>query len=147
MDTGTAGRARARGAETGWRCTEKDLLAETRARGVAVEIDLTSNEVIVGVKDRAHRILIYRRFGVPYVISTDDPGVARNDLSSEYVLYAGRYRLAYDEVRATVFRSIRASFLTDAEKAAQLAALERRFAAFEAGIADLAATARRAGGS
>lgn len=123
------------------------LLAEMRARGVTVEINLTSNEVILGVKDRAHPILIYRRFGVPYVISTDDSGVARNDLSSEYVLYASRYRPTYDEVKATVARSIRASFLTDAEKADQLAALEQRFAAFEATIADLAATARRARGS
>lgn len=123
------------------------LLREMRARGVTVEINLTSNEVILGVQDRAHPILLYRRFGVPFVISTDDSGVARNDLSSEYVLFASRYRPSYDALKAAVFRSIRASFLTDAEKAVQLAALERRFATFEAEIAGIAATTRGGAGS
>ena len=76
--------------------------------------------------------------GVPFVISTDDSGVSRNNLSAEYVLYAARYRPNYDALKETVFNSIRLSFLTDAEKTSELAKLAQRFAAFEARMAEMA---------
>ena len=44
------------------------LLAEMRTRQVAVEINLTSNEFILGVKGQAHPILLYRHAGVPFVM-------------------------------------------------------------------------------
>lgn len=113
------------------------LLRLMRDQKVAVEINLTSNEFILGVKGEAHPILLYRRAGVPFVISTDDSGVSRNNLSAEYVLYAARYRPSYDALKDTVFNSIRVSFLTDAEKAAELTMLAHRFATFEAKIAEL----------
>ncbi len=111
------------------------LLALLRERGVTVEINLTSNEFILGIRDRAHPISLYRAAGVPFVISTDDAGVSRNSLSSEYVLFASRYRPSYAEVKAAVRRSIERSFLADTDKARLLADLAARFAAFEAKIA------------
>ncbi|MDI1283720.1 MAG: hypothetical protein PSV46_04930 [Reyranella sp.] len=107
------------------------LLRTMRERQVAVEINLTSNEFILGVKGEAHPVLIYRELGVPFVISTDDAGVSRNNLSGEYLLYTSRYKPGYDALKETVANSIRYSFLSDAEKAVELMSLAQRFAAFE----------------
>lgn len=114
------------------------LLREMRARDVAVEVTLTSNELILGVSDDAHPVRLYDHAGVPVVIATDDAGVTRTDLSGEYMRYASRYLPSYDAIKATVMDSIRYSFLTDEEKAANLAQLGERFRVFEARIADLA---------
>jgi adenosine deaminase/adenosine deaminase CECR1 len=114
------------------------LLREMRQRHVAVEINLTSNEFILGVKNEAHPLGLYRHAHVPYVISTDDSGVSRNNLSNEYVLYASRYKPGYDELKETVFNSIRYSFLTETEKAGEMRVLAQRFAVFEARMRDLA---------
>ena len=114
------------------------LLRLLREKKVAVEINLTSNEFILGVKGEAHPLMLYRFAGVPFVISTDDAGVSRNNLAAEYVLYASRYKPTYDSLKETVFNSIRFSFLSDAEKTAELKKLTQRFAIFEAKMADLA---------
>jgi hypothetical protein len=114
------------------------LLRLMREKKVVVEINLTSNEFILGVKGDAHPILLYRHAGVPFVISTDDSGVSRNNLSAEYVLYATRYRPNYDALKETVFNSIRVSFLTEAEKTSELSKLAQRFATFEAKMAEMA---------
>lgn len=113
------------------------LLRLMRERKVAVEINLTSNEFILGVKGDAHPLLLYRQAGVPYVISTDDSGVSRNNLAGEYVLFASRYKPGYDALKETVFNSIRVYFLPEAEKTAELAKLTQRFLAFEARMADM----------
>lgn len=114
------------------------LLRTMRERRVVVEINLTSNAFILGVKNEAHPVQVYRQLGVPFVISTDDPGVSRNNLSGEYVLYASRYKPSYDALKETVFNSIRYSFLSDAEKTAELSGLAQRFAVFEARGRELA---------
>ena len=117
------------------------LLRTMRERRVVVEINLTSNAFILGVKNEAHPVQVYRQQGVPFVISTDDAGVSRNNLSGEYVLYASRYKPSYDALKETVFNSIRYSFLSEVEKTAELRALAQRFAAFEAKARELAAGA------
>ncbi|POZ63894.1 adenosine deaminase family protein [Chromobacterium alticapitis] len=113
------------------------LLAEMRRRDVAVEINLTSNQFILGVEGASHPLPLYRRYGVPFVISTDDEGVSRSDIGNEYLLYASRYKPSYDELKQTVYRSIRYSFLSPADKARQLKLLDGRFAEFEARVAAL----------
>ena len=112
-----------------------------RERRVVVEINLSSNAFILGVKNEAHPVQVYRQQGVPFVISTDDAGVSRNNLSGEYVLYASRYKPSYDALKETVFNSIRYSFLSEAEKTTELKALAQRFAVFEAKARELAAGA------
>ena len=114
------------------------LMRLMRERKIAVEINLTSNEFILGIKNEAHPLMLYRPANVPYVISTDDAGVSRNNLSGEYVLFASRYRPSYDVVKETVMNSIRFSFLSDADKANELKNLAARFTAFEAKARDLA---------
>ncbi|MGZ0080789.1 hypothetical protein [Methylomonas sp. YC3] len=111
------------------------LLEQMKTGDVAVEINLTSNAFILGVEYETHPLQLYRRYHVPYVISTDDAGVSRNNLSNEYLLFTSRYKPSYDELKAVVYNSIDYAFLHDQEKAEARWALDKRFAAFEAQIA------------
>jgi adenosine deaminase len=59
------------------------LLREMADKRVAVEINLTSNDQILGVRGPAHPFPVYRAAGVPTVLSTDDEGVERIDRTHE----------------------------------------------------------------
>jgi adenosine deaminase/adenosine deaminase CECR1 len=113
------------------------IMNKMRADDIPVEINLTSNAFINGIKGENHPITLYRKYGVPYVISTDDAGVTRHNLSNEYVLFASRYKPGYAELKKASYNSIRYSFLASADKARLTRQLDQRFASFEAGIAAL----------
>ena len=91
-----------------------DLLKEMAAKHVMVEINLTSNDVILGVSGKNHPFPIYRKFGVPVALSTDDEGVSRIDLTHEYVRAAETYALSYDDLKQMVRASLEHSFLPGA---------------------------------
>ncbi|MFC5550958.1 adenosine deaminase family protein [Massilia aerilata] len=110
------------------------IMQRMRDKDIPVEINLTSNGFINGVKGENHPVTLYRKYGVPYVISTDDAGVTRHNLANEYVLFASRYKPSYAEVKKASYNSIRYSFLPALEKARLTRQLDERFARFEAGI-------------
>lgn len=114
------------------------LLSTMKEQQVVVEINLTSNEFILGVKDGEHPIHIYESSGVPFVISTDDSGVSRNNLSREYVLLASRYKPDYKEIKSYVYNSLKYSFLSDAKKAELTTELDKKFIEFEKNMAQYA---------
>lgn len=111
------------------------LMKTMRDKGVPVEVNLTSNEFILGIKGEQHPVTLYRQYGVPFVLATDDAGVSRNNLSNEYVLYASRYKTNYAEVKKLSYDSIRYAFLADKDKQRLLKQLDMRFARFEADVA------------
>jgi adenosine deaminase/adenosine deaminase CECR1 len=111
------------------------IMKKMREQGIAVEVNLSSNDFILGIKGAAHPVTLFRKYGVPYVLSTDDAGVSRNNLSGEYVLYAARYQPDYAEVKKLSYDSIRYSFLADADKQRLLKGLDAKFSKFEAEIA------------
>jgi adenosine deaminase len=113
------------------------IMKQMRERGVAVEINLTSNDFINGVRGENHPVTLYRKHGVPFVISTDDAGVTRHNLSNEYMLFASRYKPDYAEVKQLSYNSVRYAFLNDAQKQRLTKQLDGRFARFEADIAAL----------
>lgn len=113
------------------------LMKTMRDKDIPVEINLTSNAFINGVKGENHPVTLIRRYGVPYVISTDDAGVTRHNLAGEYVLFASRYKPSYAEVKKASYNSIRYSFLPAADKVRLTRQLDARFARFEADIAAL----------
>jgi adenosine deaminase len=113
------------------------IMQRMREKDIPVEINLTSNAFINGVKGENHPVTLYRKYGVPYVISTDDAGVTRHNLSNEYVLFASRYKPSYAELKKASYNSIRYSFLNVADKARLTQQLDGRFARFEAEIASL----------
>src|SRR3984885_14481286 len=61
------------------------LLREMAQKHIMVEINLTSNDVILGVKGADHPLAGYRAAHVPVALSTDDEGNSRIDLTHEYV--------------------------------------------------------------
>lgn len=117
---------------------EKDalgVLRSMRERKVPVEVNLTSNEFILGVKGAEHPVELYRKYRVPFVLATDDAGVTRHNLSNEYVLFATRYKTDYAEIKKLSYDSIRYAFLAPADKQRLLKQLDSRFGKFEADVA------------
>jgi adenosine deaminase len=111
------------------------LLAEMRTRPVAVEINLTSNDVILGVRGKNHPLPAYLAAGVPVVISSDDAGVSRIDLTNEYFRAVRDYDLGYDTLKAIAGNALRYAFLDDAQKRKEFDRLSRSFAEFEQSVA------------
>lgn len=72
------------GVDIGYEDNAAGLLRQMKAQHVAVEINLTSNDVILGVKGSDHPLPMYLVAGVPVVLSTDDEGVSRSDMTHEY---------------------------------------------------------------
>ncbi|HXL48846.1 MAG TPA: adenosine deaminase [Xanthobacteraceae bacterium] len=111
------------------------LLAQMRARPTVVEINLTSNDLILGVRGKDHPFPVYLAAGVPVVLSSDDAGVSRIDLTNEYFRAARDYGLGYPQLKAIARNSLDYSFLGDDQKRDQLERFERRCAEFERSVA------------
>ena len=93
---------------------EKDpigLMKEMATRNVMVEINLTSNDQTLAISGDDHPLPIYLKYGVPVAISTDDEGVARSDMTHEYLRVAESYHLPYTDLKRMARTSIEHSFL------------------------------------
>jgi len=93
---------------------EKDpngLLKEMARRNVLVEINLTSNEMILGVSGAEHPLSAYMKYGVPVALSTDDEGVARSDMTHEYLRAVSEQKLGYLELKRMARQSLEHNFL------------------------------------
>ncbi len=128
------------GVDIGYEVKAPELLSLMRDKKIAVEINLTSNDFILGVKNGEHPFRLYLDHGVPVVLTSDDEGVSRNNLTDDYLNMVQRYGITYDRLREIAANSIRYSFLNEKEKQRQLAILDKRFADFEARIAKMIAT-------
>ena len=91
-----------------------DLLKEMAAKHVMVEINLTSNDVILGISGKDHPFPVYRKFHVPVALSTDDEGVSRIDMTHEYVRAAETYALSYADLKQLVRTGLEHAFLPGA---------------------------------
>jgi len=87
------------------------LLREMAERKVLVEICLTSNDMILGVRGMEHPLPMFLRYGVPVAISTDDEGVARSDLTWEYKRAVETYSLTYTQLKKMARDSLKYNFL------------------------------------
>ena len=93
---------------------EKDplgLMKEMAERNVLVEINLTSNDMILGVSGDDHPLPVYMKEGVPVALATDDEGVSRSDMTHEYLRAVEGYRLPYTEMKRMTRQSVEHSFL------------------------------------
>jgi hypothetical protein len=91
-----------------------ELLRTMAARPVAVEVCLTSNDVILGVTGRQHPLRLYLRSGVPVVLATDDPGVARTDMTTEWQRAVEEHGVSYADLKRFARNSIEFSFIEGA---------------------------------
>lgn len=120
------------GMDIAYETDSEALLAKMAAEEIMVEINLTSNDRILGIKDGAHPLLLYREAGVPMALSTDDEGVSRIDLTHEFVRGVMSYDFSYQEIKDMSRNALKYSFLPDDEKDRLSADLEQRFTDFEA---------------
>jgi hypothetical protein len=87
------------------------LLREMAQRNILVEVCLTSNDEILGVKGDDHSFIAYRRAGVPVALATDDEGVSRSDLTHDYLRAVLAYNLSYADLKELARNSLEHSFL------------------------------------
>ncbi|MGO9433589.1 MAG: adenosine deaminase family protein [Terracidiphilus sp.] len=87
------------------------LLKEMAQRRVMVEINLSSNEGILGVKGAEHPFPLYRAAHVPVALSTDDEGVSRIEITHEYVRAALDYHLSYRDLKQLARTGMEHNFL------------------------------------
>ena len=88
-----------------------ELLKEMATKRIMVEVNLTSNDVILNVKGGDHPLTMYRKYGVPVALSTDDEGVSRIDLTHEYVRAVDTYHFTYPELKNMVRTGLEHNFL------------------------------------
>ena len=110
----------------------EELMRLMARRQILVEINLTSNDVILGISGAEHPFDTYRHYSVPLALSTDDEGVSRIDLTHEYQRAVETYDVSYLELKEFSRNALKYSFLIEEEKTALQSELERRFAEFEA---------------
>ncbi|HKW25213.1 MAG TPA: hypothetical protein VJN48_05480 [Terriglobales bacterium] len=90
------------------------LLKEMARRNVLVEICLTSNDLILGVRGNEHPLPIYMKYSVPVALATDDEGVSRSDMTHEYLRAVEGYGLSYAQLKDMARASLEHSFLAGA---------------------------------
>lgn len=93
---------------------EKDapeLLKEMARKHVMVEVNLSSNDGILGITGDRHPFQYYRAAHVPVALSTDDEAVSRIDLQHEYVRAANEYHLSYAELKQLARTGMEHNFL------------------------------------
>lgn len=99
------------GVDIAYETDAQGLLKEMARKHVMVEINLTSNEGILGVKGDDHPFMLYRANHVPVALSTDDEGVSRIDLTHEYVRAAHDYHLSYEDLKQLARTGMEHNFL------------------------------------
>lgn len=110
----------------------RSLLEEMAQQKIPVEINLTSNEFILGVSKENHPITLYYAFGVPLVLSTDDAGILRTTQTDQFVLLAQRYPdFSYADIKTFVANSIQYAAIADDLKNKLMERLKRDFQIFE----------------
>jgi adenosine deaminase len=85
-------------------------LARMARDNIAVEINLTSNDRF-GANGSYHPLNLYRAAGVPVTIATDNTGMARVDLSNEYVRAAYEHKLNYKDLKYVARTGMQVTFL------------------------------------
>jgi adenosine deaminase len=87
------------------------LLKELADRHVMVEINLSSNEGILGVEGDEHPFPLYMSAHVPVALSTDDEGVSRIEITHEYTRAALDYHLEYKDIKQLARTGMEHNFL------------------------------------
>ena len=89
----------------------EDLLREMARRNILVEICLTSNDVILGVRGKYHPLATYIEYGVPVALATDDEGVARSEMTFEFMKAAEEQQLSYPQLKTMARNSLQYAFI------------------------------------
>ncbi|MEM1248507.1 MAG: hypothetical protein AAGK22_19175 [Acidobacteriota bacterium] len=107
------------------------VLETLRERGVAVELNLRSNEELLGVLGRDHPLPDYLAAGVPIVLSTDDAGLMLTTQREQFRLALQYPEVGYAELKRFAYNSLRYSFLADGDEERLVRRLDAQFREFE----------------
>jgi adenosine deaminase len=88
-----------------------ELLKEMARRNVMVEICLSSNDLILGISGARHPLATYLEYGVPVALATDDEGVARSEISNEFLKAAEEQGLGYVQLKTLARNSLQYAFI------------------------------------
>jgi adenosine deaminase len=108
----------------------KTTLAYMAKQQIPVEINLSSNLHILNVSGSQHPLKYYLDHQVPVVLSTDDEGVLRTDLTQQYVTAAIEHQLDYQTLKHINRNTLTYAFIpgqsiwTDANKALAVVACQ-----------------------
>ena len=89
----------------------EEIMRVMKAHQIAVEINLTSNAVLLNIKGKRHPLNYYLEHQVPVVLSTDDEGLLRTDLTSQYVAAVLEHGLNYSTIKQINRNALTYSFL------------------------------------
>ena len=87
------------------------LLQEMADRNVMVEICLSSNDKILGVRGKEHPLAMYLKYNVPVALATDDLGISRSEMTREYVRAAEDQGLGYVQLKNLARASLEHAFV------------------------------------
>jgi adenosine deaminase len=107
------------------------LLKELAAKKVLVEIALSSNDLILGVRGSRHPLRTYLEYGVPVALVTDDAGVSRSTLTLEFRKAVEEQGIDYRTLKRMARNSIAYSFADPPTKARLTMEIDAAFRAFE----------------
>ncbi|MCA1576677.1 MAG: adenosine deaminase [Acidobacteria bacterium] len=88
-----------------------ELLKEMARRNVMVEICLSSNDLILGISGSQHPLATYLEYGVPVALATDDEGVARSEISREFLKAAEEQGVNYLQLKTMARNSLHYAFI------------------------------------
>ena len=108
-----------------------ELLKELATKRVLVEIALSSNDLILGIKGSRHPLRTYLKYGVPVALVTDDAGVSRSTMTLEYRKAVEEQGVDYRTLKQMARNSIDFSFADPATRTRLRADLDSAFRAFE----------------
>jgi adenosine deaminase len=107
------------------------LLREMAEKRVMVEVALSSADAILGIKGGKHPLRTYLSYGVPVALATDDEGVLRTNITTDYRKAVEEQLLDYKTLKALARNSIVYAFVEDDIKGRLISQLEREFTSFE----------------
>ncbi len=89
-----------------------ELLNKMAEESVMVEINLSSNDYILGIKGKRHPLALYLQYGVPVALSTDDEGVSREPLTRQFIRAAVDHGLSYTTLKQLARNSLYFAFIS-----------------------------------
>ncbi|MGQ3890495.1 adenosine deaminase family protein [Legionella sp. CNM-4043-24] len=99
------------GLDIGFEDNAENILADMARNSIPVEINLVSNQKIFGISGRKHPLSYYLSRNVPVVLSTDDEGILRTDLTHQYVEAVQQHGVDYPALRQINRNALTYSFL------------------------------------
>lgn len=89
----------------------EELLEDMAKKQIAVEVNLTSNKEILNISGKRHPLTYYLAHKVPIVLSTDDEGILRTDLTRQYVDAVLNHGINYPTLKMINRNALTYSFL------------------------------------